>query len=585
MLALHVRLTEHPSPARGQKTTPGTPFEGPGRWRLSRFARPAKRRARYPQPHEQGGKRVKTTAERCGAQGLSKVLRRDFRKRNKRQGLLELEKEEERRRIELEIERAVITTVDRLTPLEVRTKDFRLKHARRHLDKRRDAKKRYDAARERWEADLERTGGRHAAEPSFVVSENAVRDCYDSVDDFYTFQPDDLRDEMATIRWHEHRATGQRKRFRRIRSCGAQMRIATCRGCASEGKAVPEGCGVTRVCKRCQDYRAGQRRARFGRARASLLRDAARRHLFKKDRAFGRFGEKLLTLTIPHVTRGECVGKRLREAPSEVACRIDGLFAAWPIFLRIFRKVFRQLGIEPPTVHRSFEWTPGNDGQGHPHFHCYMFSPFVPHRQDGAIGRAEFEARKGPLRVMLKTPEGRLIRYNPKKSAHRFGRLVIAGCLRDTWAFALESAGVPIRFDEAGAPILATDLQSLSFEPRAVREVMKGGKGWRTQAITLSRIGTKRRSPAELAFDYAEGWNLASVGDGEIDHDTRADLYMALEGRRLTQASREFYLKDEPPACTCCGSIAFYCRFEPREGWRPGWSLATPNEERGPPPS
>jgi hypothetical protein len=91
-------------------------------------------------------------------------------------------------------------------------------------------------------------------------------------------------------------------------------------------------------------------------------------------------------------------------------------------------------------------------------------------------------------------------------------------------------------------------------------------KGGRRQALTLSRIdlaaGEQSHGYAGIdGFEYAEGWTLADV-ESFCSPDVRARLYMALEGKRLTQASAGFFLDDEPAICSCCGRRAWSVKFE-----------------------
>jgi hypothetical protein len=78
----------------------------------------------------------------------------------------------------------------------------------------------------------------------------------------------------------------------------------------------------------------------------------------------GAYGERFLTLTLPH-------------AAVSVAARIGLAFDAWPLFLKLFNAHLRSLNIRAVEWFRVFEWTPGTDGFGHPHFHVWLFSPFI----------------------------------------------------------------------------------------------------------------------------------------------------------------------------------------------------------------
>jgi len=368
-----------------------------------------------------------------------------------------------------------------------------------------------------------------------------------------------LRDSLVTRAWHLSRRSGQWERFDRVRSCGSRMRTASCGVCGTDRRAVPEGCGVRRVCSKCDAIGAIARRARFGRARGRAFVDGHRFGLFRKLRVGGRFTEKMLTLTVPHALLEDASGKVAKESRDTLHARVVALFSAWPVFLRKVNRHWKACGQDLVTYHRAFEWTPGRtDEHGHPHFHVYLWSPFVD-----------------------------------------------VNLLRAWWAEALRSVGWPVAEDNDGNPVVRIKLQMLrSMDLKAVRELMKGG---RRQALTLSRVEFRDREagaefrrgpqrgqpvgPGIDAFKYAEGWTLATVE--ECSDDVRARLYMALEGRRLTQASRGFFVADARAACACCGASMFRVRFDatteagarfttPFESWRDR-QLRKAVAERAPP--
>jgi hypothetical protein len=79
----------------------------------------------------------------------------------------------------------------------------------------------------------------------------------------------------------------------------------------------------------------------------------------------GRFGEKLLTLTVPHL------------ATDTVERRIQRILGAWQFFRRSLRKWMRERNLLSVEWLRVFEWTPADDGRGHPHLHLWIFSPYL----------------------------------------------------------------------------------------------------------------------------------------------------------------------------------------------------------------
>jgi len=344
-----------------------------------------------------------------------------------------------------------------------------------------------------------------------------------------------LHDATTAREWHEGRKEGQRFRFDRVRACGTRFLVAGCGVCGTDRHGIPEGCGVRRVCKRCDVAGAIGRRARFGRARGRAFVHGHRYGLSRRNRRGGRYSEKMLTLTIPHALRADATGI-VKEAAdgffmNDVAARVIAAFEAWPRFLKKLNRHWRSLGSAASHVvyHRAFEWTPGrSDNHGHPHFHVYLWSPFVD-------------------------------------------RLLI----RAWWAEALREVGWPVAEDEDGNPKLSTRIQMLrSNGVSEVRELIKGGQ---RGALTLSRLafvdgaeGVNLRrgfrkgepvGPGVDAFKYAEGWTLGDVED--CSDDVRAQLYKVLEARRLTQASRGFFLEEDPVSCACCGAQGmFRVRFD-----------------------
>lgn len=407
--------------------------------------------------------------------------------------------------------------------LEELTAYFRRGLARRHLDRAKEEARAYRDALERWAVE-------DAPAP---LLEDAPSVLPRGATDARTV--DALRDAVSSRRWHLARARGQRERFAKVRGCGARVMVAACKSCGTERKPVHEACGVRRVCPRCDVAGASERRARFGRARGRVLVDAHRYGLFRKVRRGGAYSEKMLTLTVPHFGIEDASGVVRAESRDTLHARISAAFRAWPVFLRRLNRWFKGAGAEFVALHRSFEWTPGKDGEGHPHFHVWLWCPFVD--------------------VWL---------------------------IRAWWAEALRSVGWRVDVDDEDRDVIRVDLRRLrSVNVAAVRELMKGG---RRSALTLSRVEFASAKDADAwrafmrgawrdgasgpgmdAFSYAEGWTIGDVKGCAADVVAR--LYMALEGRRLTQASSGFFVDDEPAACECCGASFFLVRFEAARAW------------------
>jgi hypothetical protein len=127
--------------------------------------------------------------------------------------------------------------------------------------------------------------------------------------------------KAAEARWHGWRADGQRGRFESLLHCGEGAVRVSCT-CGDETPAVL-GCDVRRLCVRCRDHGAKERRERFARARAVLLHRSMRLGHLRRVRPGGRYSEKHLTLTIPDAW---IVGE------GAVGWRVTVLFAAWRRF-------------------------------------------------------------------------------------------------------------------------------------------------------------------------------------------------------------------------------------------------------------
>jgi hypothetical protein len=361
---------------------------------------------------------------------------------------------------------------------------------------------------------------------------------------------------VTTQKWHDERARGQRFRFKNLASCGVRARSVQC-GVCGEGtrkEPVPEGCGVARLCPRCALFMAKKRRARFGRARARCIAEAPR-HLFKNKRKGGRYDERMLTVTLPHFTRDELVARvaeleaviasdddphpsivrRLKAArellakcKDTVVCRVQALWDAWPRFVRAMVRMWKQnretvdgtkRGPVRPKMHRAAEWTLGHDGQGHPHYHVWIFSPFL----DAQIVKA-------------------------------------------MWTEAVLDVGVPPPKTRDGL-VIAHLKRIYNFDTKMAAELMKGAND--RLALELSRVHYVDRDAGGVIFKYADGWTIHEVIDVGRP-EVIASLYEALEGKRLTQASKGFFGEDAPPSCPHClarggpnGWAQFRCTFSP----------------------
>lgn len=201
-----------------------------------------------------------------------------------------------------------------------------------------------------------------------------------------------VRLESFDSRWHLSRAKGAEELFTRVGACGSEngYRVQlTCRGCA-EQSTIKVGCDSMWFCPTCRTRRGVEYRLELQAKLGGLTSLASRAGLTARSRRHqpgGRFGARFITLTLPH--RGNT-----RE-------RIRNLMRTWPRFWRMLADELRgklkrisARGVMVPDcksdgtlreaslwdlVHYLWviEWTPGDDGEGHPHLHVWLFSPFI----------------------------------------------------------------------------------------------------------------------------------------------------------------------------------------------------------------
>lgn len=324
-----------------------------------------------------------------------------------------------------------------------------------------------------------------------------------------------------SFRWHAARAEGQRRRFETLQHCGEGAVGVRCGACGSEQAAVL-GCDNRRLCVRCRDSSANDRRARFARARGRLLDEAAKGGLLRRQRFGGRYTEKHLTLTVPD---GWIVGE------GAVGWRVTVLLAAWRGFsqrlMRWAKKHKRRI-----TYFRGFEWTAGADGLGHPHLHVWMFSAFLPVE---------------------------LLRYFWALALQEQGVLVF-GC----GAARLEGTDRAGRMRRDAWPVsspVILDIREVTVRRAPVRyEVIKGGRAIQLERDRL-RVESRGKGGGVDLVGYVEGWVVSErdTNGRTVAPAVVAELYAALEARRQVQASAGFLgLADVAASCSCCGVIGHW---------------------------
>jgi hypothetical protein len=385
----------------------------------------------------------------------------------------------------------------------------------------------------------------------------------------------------SSRKWHAGRAEGQKHRIATVGGCGAGTVRVVCHGCGSVHES-PVRCGVVRLCPGCNIRRSTRARARFGVSLAVVLHHAKRAGSFDKFRKGGRLGQHFYTLTVPHVRTTAVVGTwgwcrtehegAWRKATAKR--RVTLLFAAWKRFARrlqdFFRRPWNEKTAVPPAIgscwSRAFEWTPGQegDGLGHPHFHLWALTPWIPlwddHRIDaiedgkvhpsarckaqrptaGVWGWAEtMRKERCPYCVAPEPSESRaafLDRYYAQPRALEWSWPVVPrrSGLRTWWTEALAAEGAPI--DERKAQI---DVRAVDARPRTfIKEVRK------PNGLTFRERKTGRVEIVEKGgqiIDYFEGWCLGMLDEQTwrvAGADVIAGVFEALEGRRLSQASK-----------------------------------------------
>lgn len=167
-------------------------------------------------------------------------------------------------------------------------------------------------------------------------------------------------------RWYEGRAHGEEARIALVLECGAEVLIIACQDCGAQHERA-QRCRARRYCVHCRGTIAVEMRARFLAARADVIREAQTAGLMKAYRKGGPYGDKFVTLTVPHL-------------PTDtIASRMERLFKAWSQFLKWLNEYFDERTIRRVEWLRVVEWTPGeSDDAGHPHIHVWIFAPYLP---------------------------------------------------------------------------------------------------------------------------------------------------------------------------------------------------------------
>jgi hypothetical protein len=345
---------------------------------------------------------------------------------------------------------------------------------------------------------------RHKAEQVARQAREAL-DAADNLNDSHTNAMQLARMAHTSERWHRGRARGALARFKRVDACG-EDECEVSHICGHSWR-VRSMCGTYRLCWKCRDRAARKRKRRFADARLRQVEIARRKGLFNRSRKWGAWTEKHLTLTVPHVLADAIEGARMvaeergeRLDTAAVGARIRLLRDAWRWFtieLRKWLRLYFGRRVRVP-YYRAFEWTPGGDKFGHPHFHVWMLAPFLSHER-----------------------------------------------VCQWWRIALARAGL-----HDVPPRVIVSVRRVSS--RGIEHEVAKGNG--------AALKIRREGGGNDVIAYAEGWSIAgdakAGADGVaplIEPEIAAALYAALEGARMTTTSGGLLLASMPLPCSCCG--------------------------------
>lgn len=331
----------------------------------------------------------------------------------------------------------------------------------------------------------------------------------------------------TSAKWHASRARGQAARFATVENCRVGKLLRACGACGEPMHDVELRCCVGRICCSCDAHATLKRRARFFEAYKEAYRLAFRAGRIgwrAKYRAGGAWSDRHLTLTAPHIVVRDDSGAV--DVWRTVTARLDLLWAALSRFWKRFRKLNKPLFADGLEFYRCFEWTPGSDGLGHPHFHVWLLAPWL----------AQWSRHSSPWLPPSQWPVCERERSGaPCMHCTLTGAPKALG-LRRLWADALEKSGLSALAGRRYAPRqVILDIRSVRVNAaEIIREIAKpDGVRYHRRELRL-RI---EDSGARLAA-YFEPWTISA--DPSVSDEVRAAVYCALEGKRLSQASAGF---------------------------------------------
>lgn len=200
----------------------------------------------------------------------------------------------------------------------------------------------------------------------------------------------------AVSRWHHARAKGLLEWAERMRVCGQEgsgLRVRCTSGACGHERTVGLGCGVAALCHACRARRANAWRRQFESGRRVLEEVTAAHRLDVAIRG------RLLTLTAPDVgTLEERI--RIRAAAwRRFSKRLTARFREESERLAHATRKDKELIRGLQHYVRVEEWTPGADGEGHPHYHVWLHSVWLDREWIATGWRRDVLAAARELRV------------------------------------------------------------------------------------------------------------------------------------------------------------------------------------------
>jgi len=222
-----------------------------------------------------------------------------------------------------------------------------------------------------------------------------------------------------------------------------------------------------------------------------------------------KWRESVLTLTYPD--------------SGDPAADAEAIYAAWPRFIRRVRLHLVNRGSNPRVANalpflRVLECA-GNEG-GHAHLHVWLVAPFIHHSiLRSAWGRSLDEAAQSAL--------------------------VAAGAVRQT------SDLLGCSVDEA----LAMPEKSLTWQQRDALDAARARHDGRPLPTVLWPVVDIRKVTGDPANELIKYLVKDITKDGLIDSLAFSRIFVALEGRRVTIASRKLWVTVEPSVCPSCDAV------------------------------